>query len=73
MIQLPVCLILRIEKAIYSKIQYRIEGYMRKECFSFILCTVLISALAGCANSDKASEPERVEVVSAEEALNELM
>lgn len=46
---------------------------MRKKCFSVILCTVLISALAGCANSDRASEPERVEVVSAEEALNELM
>lgn len=47
---------------------------MRKKCLSLMLSAALISALAGCTNtnSDKASEPERITVTSAEEALKEL-
>ena len=45
---------------------------MRKKCLSFMLCAALISTLAGCTNSDKASEPKRITVASAEEALEEL-
>lgn len=45
---------------------------MRKKCYSLMLCAVLIAALASCANSDKASEPKRITVASAEEALKEL-
>ena len=45
---------------------------MRKKCFNLILCAVLISAIAGCANTDKASEePKRITITSAEEALKE--
>lgn len=46
---------------------------MRKKCFSFMLCAASLSALlAGCANSDSASEPKRITITSAEEALQEL-
>lgn len=45
---------------------------MRKKCFSFMLCAALISALTCCANSGGTSEPERIQVSSAEEALKEL-
>lgn len=45
---------------------------MRKRCFSFMLCVALIPVLAGCANSGKDSEPKRVTITSAEEALKEL-
>lgn len=45
---------------------------MRKKCFSFMLCAALISALTCCANSGGISEPERIQVSSAEEALKEL-
>ena len=45
---------------------------MRNKCLSLMLCAALIPALAGCANSDKASEPKRITVASAEEALREL-
>lgn len=47
---------------------------MRKKCLSLMLSAALISALAGCTNtnSDKASQPERITVTSAEEALKEL-
>lgn len=45
---------------------------MRKKCFSFMLCAALISALTCCANSGGTSEPERIKVSSAEEALKEL-
>lgn len=37
-----------------------------------MLCAALLSALAGCASSDSASEPKRITVSSAEEALQEL-
>lgn len=46
---------------------------MRKKCLGFMLCAVLVSVLAGCTNAGKDSEPKRVTVASAEEALNELM
>lgn len=45
---------------------------MRKKCFSFMLCAALLSALTCCANSGGTSEPERIQVSSAEEALKEL-
>lgn len=45
---------------------------MRKKCLSLILSAALISALAGCANADETSEPKRITVASAEEALKEL-
>lgn len=45
---------------------------MRKKCFSFMLCAALISALTCCASSGGTSEPERIQVSSAEEALKEL-
>ena len=56
-----------------DKIQDRNEDdTMRKKCISFMLCAALLSALAGCASSDSASEPKRITVSSAEEALQEL-
>lgn len=45
---------------------------MRKKVLSFMLCAALLTALAGCADSGKGSEPKRVTVASAEEALKEL-
>lgn len=45
---------------------------MRKKCLGFILCVAFIPILAGCANSDSTSEPKRVTITSAEEALKEL-
>ena len=46
---------------------------MRKKCFNLMLCAVLLSALAGCANAEKASEePKRITITSAEEAIKEL-
>lgn len=45
---------------------------MRKKCFNFMLCVALISALTCCANSGETSEPKRISVSSAEEALKEL-
>lgn len=45
---------------------------MRKKCLNFMLCAALISALACCANSSETSEPKRISVSSAEEALKEL-
>lgn len=45
---------------------------MRKKCLSFLLCVAFIPVLAGCANSDSASEPKRITITSAEEALKEL-
>lgn len=48
------------------------EDYMRKKCLSFILCAALISALTCCAKSSETSEPKRIKISSAEEALKEL-
>lgn len=46
---------------------------MRKKCFNLMLCAALLSALAGCANAEKASEePKRITITSAEEAIKEL-
>lgn len=45
---------------------------MKKKFLSFMLCAVLIPVLSGCANSSKTSEPKRITVSSAEEALKEL-
>lgn len=46
---------------------------MRKKCLTFMLCVAFILVLAGCANSDTASEePKRITITSAEEALKEL-
>ncbi|MDE7436362.1 MAG: carbonic anhydrase [Lachnospiraceae bacterium] len=41
---------------------------MKKKCYGLMLC----AALAGCASSGKVSEPRRITVASAEEALKEL-
>ena len=45
---------------------------MKKKFLSFMLCAVVIPVVAGCANSSKTSEPKRITVSSAEEALKEL-
>lgn len=45
---------------------------MKKKYLSFMLCAALLSALTGCTNSGKDSEPKRITVASAEEALKEL-
>ncbi len=45
---------------------------MRKKCLTFLLCIAFIPVLAGCADSDKASEPKRITITSAEDALKEL-
>lgn len=45
---------------------------MKKKCLSLMLCAALIPVIAGCANSDKNSEPKRVTITSADDALKEL-
>ncbi len=45
---------------------------MRKKCLTFLLCIAFIPVLAGCADSGKASEPKRITITSAEDALKEL-
>lgn len=55
---------------IYDETEKKMADYMRKKCFSFMLCAILISALACCANSGETSEPKRISVSSAEEAFH---
>lgn len=57
---------------IYDETGKKMEDSMRKKCLNFILCAALIFALACCANSGAGSEPKRISVSSAEEALKEL-
>ena len=45
---------------------------MRKKCLSLMLCAALISASVGCTNSNTTSEPKRITITSAEEAIKEL-
>lgn len=45
---------------------------MRKKCLCFMLCVALTPAIAGCTSSGEDSEPKRITVESADEALKEL-
>lgn len=55
-----------------AKHSIEMRNIMKKKCLSFLLYVALLPALAGCTDSGRASEPKRVTVASAEEALKEL-